>query len=325
MKRASFAFALSLAALAARGDSLPSIAFPAAGQRLPNVERAYMIGSVPRGATNIVVQGRNVEVYRTGAWATMVDVAEGTNTVEVAFGGLATNHVFHVAFKPAPAATGGNAGPAAAPQPPKEWKKLDYCGDEPKPHPAGRQPSEVTIVIDPGHGGSDTGAVSPHGLYEKNANLLQASAVRAELERRGYRVLMTRSDDRALVLTERPRLAHSENADAFVSIHHNAPAANQDPSTARYTAVYAWNPLGDALAEAIAARLGLALEGEIPSKGRLHANFAVTRNPEIPSCLVEVDFITSPAGEEGIFSPVRRRFLAEAIADGIEDWIGGGR
>ena len=304
--------ALSLAAAVA-------IAFPSANQRLPFVERAYMIGSVPRGTASVVVQGREVEVYRTGAWATLVDVAEGTNTITVAAGDFSTNHVFVVGARPKP------RPPSAAPAPEKKWEKLEYCGDVPKPHPSGKTPQEIAVVIDPGHGGGDTGAVSPHGLFEKNANLLQAEALRAELAARGYRVLMTREDDVALVLGERPRLAHAENADAFISIHHNAPAANGDAAKARWNAVYSWNPLGERLAAAIAGRLSDAFAGEMPSKGSLHANFAVTRNPEIPSCLVEVDFITSPAGEEAIFNHAHRLEAAIAIADGFEDWLRSGR
>lgn len=292
-----------------------TIAFPAANQKLPYVEKAYMIGAVPRGTASVVVQGREVEVYRTGAWATMVDVVEGSNTVAVAYGDFTTNHVFSVERKPKP------RPPSVAPPPVKKWEKLEYCADDPKPHPAGKTPGEITIVLDPGHGGSDTGAISPHGLFEKNANLLQAEALRCELASRGYRVLMTRDDDVALVLNERPRLAHVENADAFVSIHHNAPAANGNAPKARWTAVYSWNPLGERLAGAIAARMADAFEGEMDSKGALHANFAVTRNPEIPSCLVEVDFITSPAGEEAIFNHARRIEAAIAISDGIKDWL----
>ena len=294
-----------------------TIAFPAANQKLPFVEKAYMIGAVPRGTASIVVQGRDVEVYRTGAWATMVDVVEGTNTIAVTHGDFTTNHVFCVEARPKPVA----ASSADGGTPPKKWEKLEYCKDEPKPHPAGKAPSEITVVIDPGHGGSDTGAISPHGLYEKNANLLQAEAVRSELAARGYRVLMTREDDVALVLGERPRLAHTENADAFISIHHNAPAANGNAPAARWMAVYAWNPLGECLADAISCRMANALGDEVTSKGTLHANFAVTRNPEIPSCLVEVDFITSPAGEEAIFNHARRTEVAIAIADGFEDWL----
>lgn len=292
-----------------------TISFPAANQKLPFVEKAYMIGAVPRGESSVVVQGRDVSVYRTGAWATLVDVVEGTNTVAVTCGDYTTNHVFSVEAKPKP------LPPSTNPVPEKVWKKLDYCKDEPKPHPLDKFPAQITVVLDPGHGGSDTGAISPHGLYEKNANLLQAEAVRAELVSRGYRVLMTREEDVALVLAERPRLAHTENADAFISIHHNAPAANGDASKARWTGVYSWNPLGERLAAAISRQLGEVFEGEMTSKGSLHANFAVTRNPEIPSCLVEVDFITSPAGEEAIFNHARRKEVAIAIADGFENWI----
>jgi len=299
-----------------------TVAFPAAGQKLPFVEKAYMIGAVPRATSNLVVQGRTVDVYRTGAWATMVDVVEGTNTVQIAVDGTVSNHVFQVAFKPKPKppahAEGGGAAQPKSEE--KKWTKLEYLPDEPKPHPAGRQPGELRIVLDPGHGGADTGAISPHGLYEKNANLLQTVALKAELEKRGYKVFMTREDDRALVLAERPRLTLECDADLFVSIHHNAPGANQDAAKARYTAVYSWNPLGEALSAAIAKRMEESFADEMPSKGSLHANFAVTRNPQTPSCLVEVDFITSPVGEECIFNNDRRQRVACAVADGIEDW-----
>jgi N-acetylmuramoyl-L-alanine amidase len=55
----------------------------------------------------------------------------------------------------------------------------------------------------------------------------------------------------------------------------------------------------------------------------MHANFAVTRNPEIPSCLVEADFVSSPEGEEAIWNAERRARMAKAIAAGIDDWCKG--
>jgi len=64
-------------------------------------------------------------------------------------------------------------------------------------------------------------------------------------------------------------------------------------------------------------------EGEFKSNGTMHANFAVTRNPEIPSCLVEVDFVTSPEGEEAIWNVARRKRIAKSIALGIDAWCGG--
>ena len=69
-------------------------------------------------------------------------------------------------------------------------------------------PAEITVVVDAGHGGSDTGAVSPHGRFEKDANLRLALAVRDELVARGYRVVMTRTDDSFPALYDRPKVAH---------------------------------------------------------------------------------------------------------------------
>lgn len=295
-----------------------TIAFPGAGRKLPWVEKAYMIGAVPRGVTNLTVQTKNVPIYRTGAWATMVDVVEGVNSVEIVYGESCTNHTFIVGAKPKVSASESEQGQVKAPE--KKWEKLDYCGDTPVPHPAGKKPEEIFIYIDPGHGGTDTGALSPHGFFEKDANLLQAKALKKELLSRGYNVLMTREDDRALVLTERPRDATEKKADAFISIHHNAPSVGQDASTARHTAVYYWNDIGKRLSDSVIDRLAGALDGEVSSKGALFANFAVTRNPEIPSILVEVDFMTHPEGEEAIFDHTRRAWIAKAIADGFADW-----
>lgn len=287
-----------------------SIAFPRAGERVAHVEKCYMIGAVEPGRATISVQGREVGVYRTGAWATLVDVVEGTNRIDVA----GSNHWFVVSGKPAPSASGK----------PREFKKLPYAGDSPRPHPAGRSRSEITIVVDPGHGGADPGALSPHGIEEKDANLRLAAAFRGELERRGYKVAMTRTSDEELALVDRPRLAHRLNADAFISIHHNAPPIMRNPSGIRYSAVYAWNDIGERLALKLSRRLAEALAGEIPDKGVRRANFAVVRNPEIPSCLLEIDFITDPAGEEASWNPERRRRVAEALADGVDDWSGCG-
>jgi len=285
-----------------------SIAFPKEGQRLPPVTQCYVIGATEPGTTGLVVRGASVDVYRTGAWATMVDVTPGTNVIAV--GG-----VVRTFFVEAP------RPPSAVPaQPPKPYEKLPYAGDVARPSPRGRKPADITIVLDPGHGGADAGALSPHGIEEKDANLRTAKAVRRELLDLGFRVTMTREDDTAVPLYDRPKAAHRVGADAFVSIHHNAPPCNRDPRTLRYHATYAWNPLGDALGKCINARMAAALGATLANNGVPRANYAVTRNPEIPSCLVEVDFITSPEGEEASWSPDRRRQVAKAVAAGIADW-----
>ena len=288
-----------------------SIVFPPEGAKLPYLERCYVMGAEDGGESNYELRIANCEcrvsVGRTGAWATVVDVKPGTNTVEI--GGARRTFVVG-SLK--------SLGPKGSDEK-RVYKKLEYAADRAKPHPRGKKPEEITVVIDAGHGGRDTGAMSPHGLPEKDANLRLAKAVRDELAKRGYKVVMTREDDTFVELYDRPKVAHKANADLFVSIHHNAPGYASNPFAIRSQSVYAWNALGERLAKAINGRMAAA-DPMLANDGVLHANFAVTRNPEIPSCLVETDFITAPEGEEASWDPARISATAAAIADGVTDW-----
>lgn len=297
-----------------------TIAFPRDGARLPYVEDCYVIGAVRGGtATNVVVKGVDFPVYRTGAWAGLVPVKEGINKITVKYGDEEKSVTVSVAA-PEPTVPADKAVAATNKAPATRSDKLPYASDTPIGHPCGLKPPQITVALDPGHGGSDTGALSPHGFPEKDANLRVAREVRKALESMGYNVVMTRDGDVALELYSRPEISYRNSAKCFVSIHHNAPAYNKDPSKVRYSAVYFWNDLGRRLALPIARKLGCATGDEVPSKGVIRAGFAVIRNPEIPSCLVEVDFITSPRGEEDIWNVERRRAAAKAIAEGIDLW-----
>ena len=278
-----------------------SIVFPPEGAKLPNLSRCYVMGSTDCGETLEVPQ------HRSGAWATVIDVIPGTNVVEI--GGLKRTFVV------------GSLESSGSQEPKRTYAKLEYAADTPKPHPKGKKPAEITVVLDAGHGGHDTGALSPHGLPEKDANLRLAKAVRDELVKRGYKVVMTREDDTFIGLYDRPKVAHEANADLFVSIHHNAPGYLTNPFERRHQEVYAWNELGEELAKAINVRMA-AVAPDVPNEGVKHANFVVTRNPEIPSCLIEADFITHPDGECAVWDASRRPRVATAIADGIADWAG---
>ena len=293
-----------------------SIVFPPEGAQLPHLERCYVMGFADAGEKVLsawcLVPSASVSnrvlVGRTGAWATVIDVKPGTNVVEV--GG--TRRTFVV------------ESPGTKRQTPstKHYSKLEYASDSAKPHPTGRKPGEITVVLDAGHGGPSMGAVSPHGLPEKDVNLRLAKAVRDVLVERGYKVIMTREDDVDVDLYDRPKVAHKANADLFVSIHHNAPGYASNPFAIRSQSVYAWNALGEKLAKAINARMAAA-DPLLRNDGVLHANFAVTRNPEIPSCLMEADFITHPDGESAAWDAARRPGVAAASADGIADWVAG--
>ena len=293
-----------------------SIVFPPEGAKLPYLERCYVMGATDGGeevlGAGCLVPGagvtNRVTVGKTGAWAMVIDVKPGTNAVEV--GGV--KRCFTVDIPDARHKAQGTG----------HYPKLEYAADTAKPHPRGKKPAEITVVLDAGHGGHDKGALSPHGRPEKDANLLLAQAVRSELAKRGYTVVMTREGDTFVELYDRPKAAHLAKADLFVSIHHNAPGYAMNPFEVRSQSVYAWNELGEGLAKAINSRMAAA-DPLLKNDGVLHANFAVTRNPEIPSCLIEADYITHPDGEAAAWDDARRLRIAAAIADGIADWVAG--
>ena len=79
-----------------------------------------------------------------------------------------------------------------------------------------------TVVIDPGHGGKDPGAISSRGLKEKIVNLTIAKYLKEELEAKGFKVMMTRTKDIFLTLRQRVEFARKHNADLFVSVHANS-------------------------------------------------------------------------------------------------------
>jgi N-acetylmuramoyl-L-alanine amidase len=300
-----------------------SVAFPREGTKIPSVEKCYLTGAVPPGVTNVFVQGKAASVHPLGGWTALADVSAGENAIEVFSvdpSGTVTQRVVRN-ISVAPKKRIVKEAISSVAEKVQPYKKLPCAGDVPKVHPALRGVENPLVVLDPGHGGPvDKGAISPHSLPEKDANLRLAKVLKSELEKRGWGVIMTREDDSEISLFKRPEIAHKKNADVFVSIHHNAPPFDRDPRLFRYHCVYAWNEIGKKVAEAINRRMASSLKGSVKDNGVLHANYAVTRNPEIPSCLVEVDFISLPEGEIDSWSQERQKKVALAIAEGLDDW-----
>ena len=209
---------------------------------------------------------------------------------------------------------------ASGPVPSKRQIAPDPAVGFPDKPPYGRSPSTVRICVDPGHGGTDTGARSPHGWNEKDVNLMQARAIRAALEKAGFQVTMTRDDDSFPALYDRPKLAYDERVDAFISVHHNATAANRNPRVARHTTAYASTSNGLALAQCIQRHIAPVL-APVKDAGAQMRSFAVCRNPVIPSCLLEVDFINLPEGEAESWDSARQKKVATAVVMGVLDWM----
>ncbi len=323
MRAVSFAcMLLAGLATAAQAASPVSIAFPRAGERLPGIASVYCIGAVPTGEVHVLtVNGATTDVYRTGAFLAMVPVKNGTNVITAVWGTNALTRTIVVAppEPPAASAEGPVKQPATTHDPYKDLGIPTNAVFAATP-PYGRQPSDVYVMVDAGHGGSDSGALSPHGWPEKDVNLLQARAIRDALRRMGFKVVMTRDDDSFPPLYSRPKSAWQLKVDAFISVHHNATAANSNPRLARHTTTYASNEKGLALAAAIQKHIAREL-APIRDCGAQTKSLAVCRNPAVPSCLIEVDFINLPEGEEASWDPQRHRRVAKAVVLGLLDWM----
>ena len=185
------------------------------------------------------------------------------------------------------------------------------------PPPPPPPPQAKTIVIDAGHGGTDWGAVFGQ-RREKDDNLRLALAVQRLLQARGQRVIMTRTTDVFLTLAARSTLANQNNADIFVSIHRNSSTNTTANGVENYiftTAptvdmLYAFNVL-DPIVDA----------GVQNNRGVIRGNFAVLRNTNAPSMLLEMGFITN-ARDNQLFDQNFNAYAA-AIAQGIMESVNG--
>ncbi|HUS48188.1 MAG TPA: N-acetylmuramoyl-L-alanine amidase, partial [Phycisphaerae bacterium] len=174
------------------------------------------------------------------------------------------------------------------------------------------QPISRLVVIDPGHGGRDPGALGSGGTVEKEINLSVARMVADILVSRGMRVILTRADDRFLELNDRAAIANREGADLFVSIH-----ADSAGSSARGFTIFVSRSASSGstgAAEAISQQMASA---GAPSRGVRNANFRVLVRTTCPAVLVELGFISNYYEARQLADAGYQRQLAEAIAAGI--------
>ncbi len=185
----------------------------------------------------------------------------------------------------------------------------------------------VTIVLDPGHGGRDTGAVNKsRTLNEKDVVLSIGLKTRDILEKAGYKVIMTRDDDTFIDLSERPAMANRAGADLFVSIHcdsvestdpHGTGTFYYAPETtpALYAQEYQRSLLADMLQKAMLEKCGRT------DRSIRQANYAVLRESNMPSALVETAFISNAEEAQLLASPDFQIKAAQAIAEGIQKYV----
>ena len=295
------------------------VTFPAENQKLPVTTCTYVIGAAETNRRErLYLNDVEIDVYRTGAFLAMVKVSPGVNTLMFSQGTNTLVRRFTVAAPPQPSAL--NPQPPEKPHDPYADLGIPTNAVFAAKPPPGTLPKNIHVMVDAGHGGSDSGALTPHGRKEKDYNLAQALSLAKMLKTAGFQVTMTRTDDSFPALYERPRRAYREKVDLFISIHHNATGCGRNPREARHTVTYASNEKGLALARAVQKHVAQVM-APVRDNGAQIKSLAVCRNPAIPSCLVEVDFINLPEGEEASGDPVRREKVSKAILMGILDWI----
>ena len=211
------------------------------------------------------------------------------------------------------------------------------------------------VVIDAGHGGEDTGAVSPYGLKEKHVVLDVAGKVKKMLESRGLEVVMTRSADVFIPLAERAKIANKQNADFFVSIHANASLTRSLQGFEIYYLSEATDDAALAVERAensvvrfeserhessktlktiywdlresenrkeslrIAQQVMNAVAGSVKVAAQRvkSANFYVLKWTECPAVLIETGYLTNKEDERRLRNPAYKQDLANAIVEGI--------
>ncbi|MDY6938818.1 MAG: N-acetylmuramoyl-L-alanine amidase [Cyanobacteriota bacterium] len=175
---------------------------------------------------------------------------------------------------------------------------------------------KIVVVIDPGHGGPDVGAVGIGGLQEIQVVDPVAYRTAQILEEQGIGVVLTRSDNYDLDLEPRVQLANRLGANLFVSIHANAISMSRPDVNGVET--YYFNT-GDILAQVIHSYLLQATGG--PDRGVKTARFYVLRNTDMPAVLVELGFVTGRFDAPRLADAEYQELLAQAVAQGILAYI----
>jgi len=172
------------------------------------------------------------------------------------------------------------------------------------------------IVIDPGHGGKDSGGLGQkYGTYEKTINLSTAFYTADKLRQAGAQVIMTRDEDVNPTLSSRVKLSESKKADAFVSIHYNV-----SPKPVSGTLTFFYSESKDMpLARKIEAELREKLD--LKSNGISFGNYHVLRENARPSALVELGFLSNAADEKRIRTADYQKKAADAIVEGLKDYF----
>lgn len=185
---------------------------------------------------------------------------------------------------------------------------------------SGQKPlTGVKILLDPGHGGAESGAVGPTRYPEKAVNLAVSKLLQQELVARGATVYMTREEDKDVSLQDRVAMIDKLQPAIAISVHYNSLPDNGDAENTQGIGTFWYNTQAHSLAVFLHNYLVKKLER--PSYGVFWNNLALTRPATTPSVLLELGFMSNPVEFEWVTNPKEQPKLASAIADGITEWF----
>ncbi|MGM1046172.1 MAG: N-acetylmuramoyl-L-alanine amidase [Bacillota bacterium] len=191
---------------------------------------------------------------------------------------------------------------------------LNATDSDPAP-PIGSTGKKV-VVIDAGHGGGQPGALSITGKYEKTMNLSIAKKVEALLKNeKSIDVVMTRSDDSTMSLSDRTKLANNLKSDIFVSIHGNSNTSSTPNGTETYYTRETSIELANIIHKYLVKATGLKDRKVKP--GNLH----VTRETKMPAVLLEIGFLSNSSDESQLFNEDFQNRVAQGIVNGIKEYL----
>ncbi|MEG2929156.1 MAG: N-acetylmuramoyl-L-alanine amidase [Oscillospiraceae bacterium] len=182
--------------------------------------------------------------------------------------------------------------------------------------------TNITIMLDAGHGAKDSGAVAVGGIgapNEKDLNLAIAQATKVCLEKLGANVIMIRDDDTFYTLDERRYAVKDQKPDLFISMHHNSLEMSTDASNAFGTEVYYFTPQSRAVAEIMCDEISSLTQRK--NRGEKFGYYYVLRTDIAPSILVEYGFVVNPAEYSTLYGDKEIYKAAFATAQGVLDVI----
>jgi N-acetylmuramoyl-L-alanine amidase len=179
--------------------------------------------------------------------------------------------------------------------------------------------NKFSVVIDPGHGGTDPGAIGIRGIRETDVVLEVSKIVKKLLSEKGIKVTLTRKNEVDLDLPPRVSFANRIDSDIFVSIHANASRGKRRDINGLETFYYkGWR--GRLLAKRIQKQI-LRVSPGSPDRGVKEGRFYVIKNTNMPAVLVEIGFLTGRLDARRLEKTAHRKRIAYAIAKGILEYF----